>query len=206
MASDAETQATLDALRRIGVPLALDDFGTGYSSLSHLARMRADLLKLDREFLAGIDETPAQARLVGGVIQLARTLGVPVIAEGIERPAQLERLLELGGHLGQGYLLGVPAEAHVLAGAARRLAPAAHRRAAGTTRTVTRAGRVRLAQREELAHRSRRERRTGSRPTRPARAGRGRARPGRRRPGRRACRSPARRHRPPGAPPRRPRR
>jgi diguanylate cyclase (GGDEF)-like protein len=115
MASDAETRATLDALRRLGVPLALDDFGTGYSSLSHLARMRADLLKLDREFLAGIDETPAQARLVGGVIQLARTLGVPVIAEGIERPAQLERLLELGGHLGQGYLLGVPADASVLA-------------------------------------------------------------------------------------------
>ena len=115
MASDAETRATLEALRRIGVPLALDDFGTGYSSLSHLARMHVDLLKLDREFLAGIDDIPAQARLVGGVIQLARTLGVPVIAEGIERSAQLERLLELGGHLGQGFLLGVPAEAHVLA-------------------------------------------------------------------------------------------
>ena len=110
IAADAETQATLAALRRLGVSLALDDFGTGYSSLSHLARLDVDLLKLDRAFLAGIDESPAQARLVGAVIQLARTLGVPVIAEGIERPAQLDRLLELGGSLGQGFLLGRPME------------------------------------------------------------------------------------------------
>jgi diguanylate cyclase (GGDEF)-like protein len=108
MASDEETQDTLNALRDLGVALALDDFGSGYSSLSHLARMQVDVLKLDRAFLAGIDELPAQARLVGGVIQLAATLGVPVIAEGIERPAQLERLLELGGRIGQGYLLGAP--------------------------------------------------------------------------------------------------
>jgi EAL domain-containing protein (putative c-di-GMP-specific phosphodiesterase class I) len=55
-------------------------------------------------------ESAAQARLVGAVIQLARTLGVPVIAEGIERPARLDRLLELGGSLGQGFLLGRPTE------------------------------------------------------------------------------------------------
>jgi diguanylate cyclase (GGDEF)-like protein len=121
MASDAETKATLAALRALGVALALDDFGTGYSSLSHLARMQVDLLKLDRAFLAGIDEEAAQARLVGGVIQLAGTLGVPVIAEGIERQAQLERLLELGGHLGQGYLLGAPMEPAAISA---RLGPA----------------------------------------------------------------------------------
>ncbi|HWM10169.1 MAG TPA: bifunctional diguanylate cyclase/phosphodiesterase, partial [Solirubrobacteraceae bacterium] len=110
LAANGETQAALATLRDLGVSLALDDFGTGYSSLSYLARLQVDLLKLDREFLAGIDESPAQARLVGAVIQLARTLGVPVIAEGIERPGQLERLLELGGTLGQGFLLGRPAE------------------------------------------------------------------------------------------------
>jgi diguanylate cyclase (GGDEF)-like protein len=110
LAADGETQAALATLRDLGVSLALDDFGTGYSSLSYLARLQVDLLKLDREFLAGIDESPAQARLVGAVIQLARTLGVPVIAEGIERPGQLDRLLELGGTLGQGFLLGRPAE------------------------------------------------------------------------------------------------
>jgi diguanylate cyclase (GGDEF)-like protein len=110
LSADAETQQTLTELRELGVSLALDDFGTGYSSLSYLARLQVDLLKLDREFLAGIDESPAQARLVGAVIQLARTLGVPVIAEGIERPAQLDRLVELGGSLGQGFLLGRPME------------------------------------------------------------------------------------------------
>jgi diguanylate cyclase (GGDEF)-like protein len=110
LAADPETQRALADLRELGVALALDDFGTGYSSLSYLARLQVDLLKLDREFLAGIDESPAQARLVGAVIQLARTLGVPVIAEGIERPAQLDRLLELGGSLGQGFLLGRPME------------------------------------------------------------------------------------------------
>jgi EAL domain-containing protein (putative c-di-GMP-specific phosphodiesterase class I) len=109
LSADAETHGTLTALRNLGVALALDDFGTGYSSLSYLARLQVDMLKLDRAFLAGIDESPAQARLVGAVIQLARTLGVPVIAEGIERPAQLERLLELGGVLGQGFLLARPA-------------------------------------------------------------------------------------------------
>jgi EAL domain-containing protein (putative c-di-GMP-specific phosphodiesterase class I) len=108
LAADAETQRALAGLRELGVSLALDDFGTGYSSLSYLARLQVDVLKLDRQFLSGIDESPAQARLVGAVIQLARTLGVPVIAEGIERPAQLDRLLELGGSLGQGFLLGRP--------------------------------------------------------------------------------------------------
>jgi diguanylate cyclase (GGDEF)-like protein len=115
MASDVETQETLAALRRLGVGLALDDFGTGYSSLSYLARTKVDLLKLDRAFLAGVDEDPVQARLVGGVIQLASSLGVSVVAEGIERPAQLDRLVELGGHFGQGYLLGEPSEADALA-------------------------------------------------------------------------------------------
>jgi diguanylate cyclase (GGDEF)-like protein len=110
LAADPETLGALVALRELGVSLALDDFGTGYSSLSYLAELQVDLLKLDRHFLAGIDESAAQARLVGAVIQLARTLGVPVIAEGIERPAQLERLLELGGSLGQGFLLGRPME------------------------------------------------------------------------------------------------
>jgi EAL domain-containing protein (putative c-di-GMP-specific phosphodiesterase class I) len=108
MAADPETRATLAALRRLGVGLALDDFGTGYSSLSHLARTNVDLLKLDRAFLAGVESDPAQARLIAGVLQLAASLGVPVVAEGIERGPQRDRVLELGGRLGQGYLLGEP--------------------------------------------------------------------------------------------------
>jgi diguanylate cyclase (GGDEF)-like protein len=114
MASDAETRATLAALRRLGVGLALDDFGTGYSSLSHLARTNVDLLKLDRAFLAGIDSDAAQARLLAGVLQLAGSLGVTVVAEGIERPDQRQRVLDLGGRFGQGYLLGEPLTAEAV--------------------------------------------------------------------------------------------
>ena len=114
MASDPETRTTLAALRRLGVGLALDDFGTGYSSLSHLARTNVDLLKLDRAFLAGIDSDAAQARLLEGVLQLAVSLGVSVVAEGIERDDQRQRVLELGGRLGQGYLLGAPVTAEAL--------------------------------------------------------------------------------------------
>jgi EAL domain-containing protein (putative c-di-GMP-specific phosphodiesterase class I) len=115
MASDPETRTTLAALRRLGIGLALDDFGTGYSSLSHLARTNVDLLKLDRAFLAGIDSNAAQARLLEGVLHLAVSLGVALVAEGIERPDQRERVLELGGRLGQGYLLGEPVTAEALA-------------------------------------------------------------------------------------------
>jgi diguanylate cyclase (GGDEF)-like protein len=114
MATDLETQETLRELRRLGVGLALDDFGTGYSSLSYLARTKVDLLKLDRAFLANVDEDPVQARLVGAVIQLATSLGIEIVAEGIERSTQLNRVQELGGRLGQGFLLGRPVEAAAL--------------------------------------------------------------------------------------------
>jgi diguanylate cyclase (GGDEF)-like protein len=113
--TDPETEQTLQGLRRLGVGLALDDFGTGYSSLSHLAHTSVDLLKLDRAFLADMDEDPVQARLVGAVIQLATSLGVSIVAEGIEREGQLAKLRELGGHLGQGFLLGPPVEPAELA-------------------------------------------------------------------------------------------
>jgi EAL domain-containing protein (putative c-di-GMP-specific phosphodiesterase class I) len=124
MDSHPETRTTLTALRRLGVGLALDDFGTGYSSLSHLARTNVDLLKLDRAFLAGIDADAAQGRLLAGVLRLALSLGVSVVAEGIERPDQLERVLELGGRLGQGYLLGRPVTAAELEERVGRLEPA----------------------------------------------------------------------------------
>jgi diguanylate cyclase (GGDEF)-like protein len=115
VATDSETQATLDALGRLGVGLALDDFGTGFSSLSYLARTKVDLLKLDRAFLADVEQDAVQARLVAGVMQLAQSLGVPVVAEGIERPAQLERVRAMGGRYGQGYLFGKPVDAATFA-------------------------------------------------------------------------------------------
>jgi diguanylate cyclase (GGDEF)-like protein len=113
------TLANLEELRRSGVRLALDDFGTGYSSLSYLAHLPVDILKLDRSFLAHVDESPAHARLVAGVAELGRALEIRLVAEGIERPSQLTRLQEIGVASGQGYLLGAPMEARALAGRLR---------------------------------------------------------------------------------------
>ena len=112
--AEGAAAANLAELRELGVLLALDDFGTGYSALSHLTRLPLDLLKLDCSFVAGIDSDPAQARLVGGVLGLARSLGVPVVTGGIERSTQLAHVLDLGGTLGQGYLLGAPMDAGAL--------------------------------------------------------------------------------------------
>ena len=123
---DDRTRTCLERLRALGVRVALDDFGTGYSSLSYLAQLPLDLLKLDRTFLADIDSRPAQARLVGGVIDLARSLGIPVVAEGIEDPEQLGRVRALGARFGQGFLFGAPCDAAMLA-----------RRLAGTSEAAT---------------------------------------------------------------------
>jgi EAL domain-containing protein (putative c-di-GMP-specific phosphodiesterase class I) len=120
--SDSRTQANLSALRSLGVRLALDDFGTRYSSLSYLARFPVDLLKLDRTFLAGMADEAGQGQLVEGVLQLAASLGVPVVVEGVERADQIAGLTGLGATLGQGFFLGRPMDAEALA---ERLAAAA---------------------------------------------------------------------------------
>ncbi len=108
---DPATRVNMQELQSLGVILALDDFGTGYSSLSHLAQLPIDIVKLDRAFMGEIDGDPGQARFVGGVAALAQSLGLSVIAEGIERPSQLECVRDLGINLGQGYLLAEPMEA-----------------------------------------------------------------------------------------------
>ena len=99
--------ATLDTLQRSGVLAALDDFGTGYSSLSYLHRFPLHALKIDRSFvreLGPIHEGGSSAAVVRAVLALASTLGLEVIAEGIETEAQREQLLELGCLRGQGFL------------------------------------------------------------------------------------------------------
>jgi EAL domain-containing protein (putative c-di-GMP-specific phosphodiesterase class I) len=112
--SDSRTEANLSGLWGLGVRLALDDFGTGYSSLSYLARFPVDLLKLDRTFLAGMANNAGQGQLVSGVIQLAKSLGVPVVVEGVERADQIAGLMGLGASLGQGFFLGRPMDAEAL--------------------------------------------------------------------------------------------
>jgi diguanylate cyclase (GGDEF)-like protein len=104
----AGAAAVLGALRDIGVGLALDDFGTGYSSLRHLQRLPFTELKIDRSFVAGIGESERDRALIAAIVGMARSLGMDVVAEGIETPAQLEAVVALQCRLAQGYLISRP--------------------------------------------------------------------------------------------------
>ncbi|MBK1646636.1 hypothetical protein CKO25_18730 [Thiocapsa imhoffii] len=102
---------TLQALHELGVTLALDDFGTGHSSLSHLKRLRVDRLKIDRSFVARLDDDPRDVAITRTAIALGHSLGLVVIAEGIESQAQFEILHREGCDEGQGYFFGKPCSA-----------------------------------------------------------------------------------------------
>jgi EAL domain-containing protein (putative c-di-GMP-specific phosphodiesterase class I) len=101
---------TLDAVKALGVRLALDDFGTGYSSLTWLQSVPADIVKLDRSFVAGLATDPAKASIISAVLWLARSLGMSVVAEGVEDVADADRLAAAGCPNAQGYLFGRPME------------------------------------------------------------------------------------------------
>jgi diguanylate cyclase (GGDEF)-like protein len=102
------TISRLTALRDLGVRVALDDFGTGYSSLGYLRQFPVDMLKIAREFLAPADAGPDGWAFASAIVALGRTLGLRIIAEGIETREQLDRLREMGCELGQGYLFAEP--------------------------------------------------------------------------------------------------
>jgi diguanylate cyclase (GGDEF)-like protein len=98
----------LEDVRRLGVRVALDDFGAGHSNLNHLLRLPVDVLKLDRALTAGVVE-PGRAQAVsGGAVNMARRLGIPIIAEGVEQQQQAARLAELGCEYAQGFLFARP--------------------------------------------------------------------------------------------------
>lgn len=113
------TIAKLLALKARGVRIAVDDFGTGYSSLGYLRRFPVDVLKIAREFIdirAGDMSTSAQTwSFAEAIIALGRTLGLSMVAEGIEEPDQLDRVRRLGCDLGQGFLFSRPVTATRLA-------------------------------------------------------------------------------------------
>ena len=102
-----EVQATLQDLSALGVQLHIDDFGTGYSSLSYLQDFPLDVLKIDRAFINKLSEPKGEA-LVRTIILMAQTLGLRVVAEGVETPAQLAQLRALGCDFAQGYLFAKP--------------------------------------------------------------------------------------------------
>lgn len=100
---------TLNELKAMGVRIAIDDFGTGYSSLRYIQRLPVDEIKIDRSFIQDIESEGGKA-LVRAILALAHSLGIAVIAEGVERPKQQEILKELGCERIQGYLVHAPLE------------------------------------------------------------------------------------------------
>ncbi len=101
------TVASLNELKKLGVRIAIDDFGTGYSSLSYLSELPLDILKIDKSF---IDRIAYQEDFIRTIIQFARSMGLKIIAEGIETDEQFAQLRSLRCDAGQGYLLSRPLE------------------------------------------------------------------------------------------------
>ena len=97
----------MERLRALGVGISLDDFGTGYSSLSYLQKMPIDALKLDKSFLQDVGASRSAVALIKGVISLAHSLNLRVVAEGIESDEQLNAVRDMGCDEAQGFLLGM---------------------------------------------------------------------------------------------------
>jgi EAL domain-containing protein (putative c-di-GMP-specific phosphodiesterase class I) len=100
----------LTSLSHLGVNVSLDDFGTGYSSLAYLRDLKFDELKIDRGFLSDIEKTNENMIVLNSLVEIARGLGLNIVAEGIETLAQRDVLRKMGVHTGQGYLFGRPVD------------------------------------------------------------------------------------------------
>ncbi|HEY1332591.1 MAG TPA: GGDEF domain-containing phosphodiesterase, partial [Actinomycetota bacterium] len=120
MTDPERTQRILSELHGRGLRLAIDDFGTGYSSLSRLKSMPVDILKIDRSFVRDIPQDPDACSMVRAIVQLAHSLGMVPLAEGIETQEQWAFLVENQCTLGQGYHFGRPMPAEEFAAFARR--------------------------------------------------------------------------------------
>ena len=105
------TRSSFEELAKIGVFLAIDDFGTGYSSLSYLRQLPARQLKIDRSFIDDIEESADARAIVGAIIQVARSLNLTVVAEGVETEGQRDLLIDMGCDELQGYLYARPMSA-----------------------------------------------------------------------------------------------
>lgn len=111
LVEEIESASTaLNTLRQLGVRVAIDDFGTGYCSLTYLQRFPVDVVKIDREFVDEVDSGDQRSSLARMILQMTSSLGVTSLAEGIERPDQIEALRGFGCDIGQGFLLSPPLE------------------------------------------------------------------------------------------------
>ncbi|MGB3310661.1 MAG: EAL domain-containing protein [Nodosilinea sp.] len=105
---EIEAIDSISKCRAAGFEVSLDDFGTGYSSLNYLERCEIDCLKIDRSFIQKLCTSDRAKILVGAIIDIARKLGLPTVAEGIETPAQMSALRSMGCEIGQGFLFSRP--------------------------------------------------------------------------------------------------
>ena len=112
----AEALERLQALAGLGVRLAIDDFGTGYSSLAYLKRFPLDALKIDRRFVRGLPADESDVAIVRAIVQMAHALGLSVVAEGVELPAQRDFLAQIGCNTYQGFLFAPALEPDTLLG------------------------------------------------------------------------------------------
>ena len=119
LSGDESTALALRDLRGIGVTIALDDFGTGYSSLGSITRYPLDVLKIDRSIAADVEVNPAAASIVSSVVALARSLGLGIVAEGVDSPGQAHVLARLGCDEIQGFLVSQAVPGGAFAGLIR---------------------------------------------------------------------------------------
>ena len=115
MADTSVAGAALRDLRGLGLHLSVDDFGTGYSSLTYLKRFPVEAIKIDKSFVSGLGLEADDTSIVEAVVRLGHSLGLHVVAEGVETPLQLNRLRDLGCDRAQGYLFGRPRPADIAA-------------------------------------------------------------------------------------------
>ena len=95
-------------LRSLGYRIAVDDLGAGYAGLTSFAHLEPDVVKVDMSLIRGIDLSPMKQKLLGSIVGLCRDLGIEIIAEGVETPAERDALVRVGGDLCQGYLFARP--------------------------------------------------------------------------------------------------
>ncbi|RSL33949.1 EAL domain-containing protein [Salibacterium salarium] len=106
--NESMVQHILTQLRQYGIKIALDDFGTGYSSLAYLRKFKVDTLKLDRSFIRGISDEHDDKEIVNAVISLGQSLGMAIVAEGVEKEEEFAVLRTLGINEVQGYYFSKP--------------------------------------------------------------------------------------------------